>query len=310
MRPFRRILAVVDPTSDNQPALLKAAVLAKQYRANLELFASCYYSYLADIAADHGATAKSFSETTVQDVTERLAELAESIHDPSITITYRAEWHRSRHDSILEAAKAFGADLIVKDTHYHTAISRALFTNTDWSLIRESDIPLWLVKEAHGLPENPRIMVAVDLGKGRQGEGSMDESLLQAGKELTRVLHGELFVYHAFDLLPVLGAAATWAIKPEKLPVETLRAELLASREEAFNSLTGRHGIAAEGRLLKSGSVIATLPGTAIEYDASLLVIGAVTADDSHNKRIGGTAEAVLDHVPCDLLILQPARTK
>ncbi len=306
MKPYKRILAVVDPTRDEQPALRRAAMLARQYRADLEIFASCYYSYLTDIAADDGATAQSFSDVTLGDVKQRLEQLAESIRAPSLAISVRAEWHQSRHVSILEEAARFDADLIVKDTHYHTAISRALFTNTDWSLIRECATPLWLVKQDAELPEHPRIIAAVDLGEKRQKGRSMDDYLVLTGKELTRVLHGELYAYHAFDLLPILGDAATWAIKPERLPVEQLRAELRASRAESLDALASRHGIAEKFRLLKSGSVTATLPGIAVELGAALVVIGAIATDRSGHARIGSTAEAVLDHVPCDLLVLRP----
>lgn len=307
MKPFKRILAVVDPTRDEQSALQRAAMLARQYKADLEIFATCYYSYLTDIAADGGATAQSFSEATLRNVTQRFEQLAEGVRTPTLTITCRAEWHQSRHVSILEEAARFRADLIVKDTHYHTAISRALFTNTDWSLIRECKTPLWLVKQGDAMPEHPRVIAAVDLGEKRHKGGSMDDELVLTGKELTRVLRGQLYVHHAFDLLPVLGDAATWAIKPERLPVEELRAELRASRGEALDALASRHGIAAEYRLLKSGSVTETLPGTATELGAAVVVIGAIATDESGHVRIGSTAEAVLDHVPCDLLVLRPA---
>ncbi|MGB5579010.1 MAG: universal stress protein [Woeseia sp.] len=306
MKPFRRILAVIDPTRESQGALGRAAALAKLYGADLRLFASCYYSYLTDIAADYGPAAQSFSETTLKTVKDRLEQLAESVRSAGVSISCQAEWDRSRHGSILAAAGQFGADLIVKDTHYHTAISRALFTNTDWSLIRESTVPLWLVKKDQEFPAKPVVIAALDLGEERKNAPSMDGFLLLAGREITRVLRGRLYVFHAFDLLPMLGDAATWAIKPERLPLEKLRSELRLSRAEALDALAGRHGISAEYRLLEAGPVTDTLPGMATQLQASLLVIGAAASNDKALNRIGGTAEAVLDHVPCDLLILRP----
>ncbi|NNL53629.1 MAG: universal stress protein [Woeseia sp.] len=306
MRSFRRILAVVDPTSDMHSGVRKAAGLAKVYQAELTLFASCYYSYLTDIAIDHESAAESFSDATLKDVELRLEKLAESLRATGLNVSCNAEWHRSRHGSILEAAGRLGADLIVKDTHYHTAISRALFTNTDWSLIRESKIPLWLVKKNEDFSKKPRIIVAVDLAQQQDAVSSMDEFLLQAGQELTRALHGRLYAFHAFDLMPMLGSAATRAVKPKRLPLEELRSELRTGRAEALDVLAGGQGISAEYRLLKAGSIVDTLPGTAIEIDASLLVIGAIGSAGTSPQRIGSTAEAVLDHVPCDLLILRP----
>ncbi len=305
MRPFRRILTVIDPTTEKQAALERSVMLSRQYRADIELYASCYYSTLTDIAAEHGAAAKSLSDATVRDVQHRLDALADGIRAPGKAVSCRAEWQPSRHDSIIAEAERIEADLIVKDTHYHTAISRALFTNTDWSLIRESSVPLWLARPGTEFPENPTIIAAVDLASAGDAGGHMDETIVLAGKELARALHGSLFLFHAFDPTPALGSAATWAVKPKRLPVEELRAELRDVRTEALDALAGRHGVPPNCRLLKSGPVKGLLPGTAVEIGASLVVMGVNAGRGDRHKNIGSTAEQVMDHVPCDLLVLQ-----
>lgn len=311
MKPFRRILTVVDPTNEAQPALERSVMLSRLFRADIELYASCYHSTLTDIAtSEHGAAVRDHSEATVSAVRQRLETLAASIRSPASSVSCRAEWHKSRHGSIVAEAKRIQADLVVKDTHYHTAISRALFTNTDWSLIRELQVPLWLVRTGTALAEKPRIIAAVDLAEATGASDGMDESILEAGKELTRALHGTLCVFHAFDPMPVVGSAATWAMKPERVPVEKLRAELMESRTEALSALAGRHGVSPSCRLLKSGSVVATLPGTALEIGAGLVIMAAHTGRGAAHATIGSTAENVMDHVPCDLLVLKPGTTE
>lgn len=306
MKPFRRILTVIDPTTDEQAALDRSVMLSRQYRADIELYASCYYSTLTDIATNHGAAAKSLSDATVRDVEKQLEALADGLRAPGKAVSCRAEWRPSRHGSIVAEAARIDADLIVKDTHYHTAISRALFTNTDWSLIRESTVPLWLTRPGTDFPENPTILAAVDLAAATGTDGHMDEAVVLAGKELARALHGTLCLFHAFDPMPAVGNAATWALKPERLPIEELRAELRGARTEALDALAGRHGVAPNCRLLKSGPIRGTLPGTAVETGAALVVMGANAGRGDRRDLIGSTAEAVMDHVPCDLLVLQP----
>lgn len=306
MMPIRRILTVIDPTSDEQPALERSVLLARLFRADIELYASCYFSTLTDVAAAHDSAMRSYSEATVRDVEQRLEALAEGIRSMATKVSCRAEWHKSRHGSIVAEARRIGADLIVKDTHYHTAISRALFTNTDWSLIRESTVPLWLVRKGTDLSDKPRLLAAVDLGEATGAADGMDESILVTGKELSRALRGTLCVFHAFDPMPAVGDAATWAVKPGRLPIEKLRAELQQSRSEALAALAGRHGVVPNCRLIKSGSIVATLPGTALELGAGLVIMAANAGRDGIHATIGNSAEDVMDHVPCDLLVLKP----
>jgi universal stress protein E len=45
------------------------------------------------------------------------------------------------------------------------------------------------------------------------------------------------------------------------------------------------------------------LPAFAREQNASLVVMGAVARSGLKRRIIGSTAEHVLDHVPCDILI-------
>ena len=53
-----------------------------------------------------------------------------------------------------------------------------------------------------------------------------------------------------------------------------------------------------------------TLPAMARALKASIVVMGAVSRSGLKRLLIGNTAEAVLDALPCDVLILKPGRFK
>ncbi|MDZ7643067.1 MAG: universal stress protein [Woeseiaceae bacterium] len=127
MKPVKKILAVADPTSDAQPAVARAGQLARLCKADLELYIASYYSTLTDIAADQQPAAQKVSEAMLTQLGKNLEQLADGLRRDGVSVSTRVEWRRSLHESIIEEAERCGADLIVKDTHYHTAIDRALF---------------------------------------------------------------------------------------------------------------------------------------------------------------------------------------
>ncbi len=62
--------------------------------------------------------------------------------------------------------------------------------------------------------------------------------------------------------------------------------------------------------LLKTGTPEDELVETAAELKADLLVMGAVSRSGLGHSHIGSTAEAVIDNVTCDVLIVKPRQFK
>ena len=75
---------------------------------------------------------------------------------------------------------ALKADVVFKDTHYHSALSRALFTNTDWSLIRTCPVPLWLVSPRK-IFQHQNIIAAIDPFHEHDKPAAMDDQILSIG---------------------------------------------------------------------------------------------------------------------------------
>lgn len=307
MKPPKRILCVIDPTEDDQPAMARAAMLAKAFDAKLRLYISYYYAYLTDIADDYGPVGGSFSDATIQAFQNRLEDMAEQLRSDGHSVSAKAEWKKDLPRSIIEEADRWGANLVVKDTHYHTAISRALFTNTDWILIRRCPVPLWLVKPTVDFSARPGVIACVDPVREHDKPESLDHDILSAASMLATELNGDLYAFHAFNPLVPVGKAATWAIGPEELPIDKLSGRMRDDHAAAFGELVEQYGVADKRRLLRDGTTQATLPPAALDLGTSLVVLGAVKRPQLREAVIGSTAESVMDHVPCDLLILKPS---
>jgi len=161
MRSISKILSVIDPTAKDQPALRHAAWLAKKAGAELELLVCYYNEYLSgDRLFDSPSLEKARSEV-IGNQEQHLEVLAEPIRGTGIVVTTTAVWDHPLFEGIVRHAINSNADIVFKDTHHHSAVTRALLTNTDWNLIRTCPIPLWLVKP-EDLPESPIFVAAID----------------------------------------------------------------------------------------------------------------------------------------------------
>ena len=143
MHKIKKILAVIDPTVEKQPAMHRAAWLAKRTGAELELLVCYYNEYLSgDRLFDSPSLEKARAEV-IENHENQLEALAEPIRQDGVVVTTSAVWDHPLFEGIVRQAIASDADIVVKDTHHHTAVARALLTNTDWNLIRACPLPLW-----------------------------------------------------------------------------------------------------------------------------------------------------------------------
>ena len=138
------ILVVVDPSATTQPVLKRAACVADALGWELELL----------ICLHEGLPSRMWGAADLQAV--RRALLAHQLgylrglgrEHPGLSINAKAVWDRPLHEAIIRETLRSEPRLVMKDTHFHSTISRALVTNTDWHLIRDCPAPLWLVRGA------------------------------------------------------------------------------------------------------------------------------------------------------------------
>ena len=62
----------------------------------------------------------------------------------------------------------------------------------------------------------------------------------------------------------------------------------------------------AERTHLHAGNPIDLLPQICADISADLVIMGAISRSRLENAVVGSTAENILDHMGCDILILKP----
>lgn len=305
MERVTRILAVLDPTTDAQPALDRAAAVARANGASLELLLCYYNEYLAEEHARPFPSLEEARRELVGNLERRLEEAAAPLRSSGLDVTTTFLWEHPLYRGIARHAAATNADLVFKDTHQHSVLARALFSHTDWELIRSCASPLWLVKPG-AWPDKPVFVVAVDPMNEHDKPAALDDELLSAAKVLAKATGAEVHAFHAFDPRLALAAGTANAYIPVSLPFDEIEASMRKEHGARFDELVAFHGIPKERSHLVSGATHDALPELARELGASLVVMGAVARRRLQRLIIGSTAERTLEHLPCDLLVIKP----
>ncbi len=300
-----QIMCVVDPTVEKQPALQRAAWLAKATGAKLELFICYYNEYLSGGRLFDAPSLESTRKEIVNGFEKRLTELAEPLKSTGLGVSTCVIWDHPLYEGIVRHAAAIGADIVFKDSHHHSALSRALLTNTDWNLIRTCASPVWLVKEGD-LPDKPILIAAIDPMNEHDKPAALDDEILVLSKEISQAANADLHVLHTYDPRMAIATTTANAYIPVSLPFDEMEQQMRELHGKRFAEITEYHGIDKKHSHLVSGLTHEELPALAGKLQATVVVMGAVARNRLKRLFIGSTAERTLDHLPCDLLIVKP----
>jgi len=283
------ILVVVDPAAgSHQPALGRAAWLAKQVGARLELFACDY-----DPAVSGARGAAAVREEAQKNLRRTLEGFAAPLRQQGLSVSVDAVCQHPFGAAIVEKAAAHDYWLVAKDAHHHNLAQRTLLTNVDWQLIRECPVPLLLVKDRK-LAAEPVVLAAVDPLNEHDKPAALDDRIFTFAADLARVLRGHLHVVHSYGT--PLGA---------ELPPDAVK--LIADEHRAAMArFLDTHAALRGHPHLYEGMAHECLQKAASEHAADIVVMGAVARRGLKRLFIGSTAERVLDRLPCDLVIIKP----
>ena len=315
MKEVRKILAVLDPTNEEQPAARKAFTIAVRSGAEVELFICDYDQHLSGERFFDSTGLKRAREHIIEQHKKRLTQIADELRSEvpgadQLKIHLDARWDNPRDDAILRKLAQSKAELLVKDTHYHNVLKRTVFTNTDWELIRGCESRLLLAKP-EPWKERPVIVVAVDPTHVNDKPAALDKLLLDTAAQLAKDTDGSVHIFHACDAATAYAVSADSIAFPVSVPVREIAENLRSHHRDAMDELLGSwtSDIKFESHFIE-GETRESLLTLIDEVQADVVVMGAVARNALQRMFLGSTAERVLDHLPCDLFIVKAARTK
>ena len=305
MNKIKKILAVVDPTVADQPAVRRAAWLAKHCGAELELLVCYYNEYLSGDRLFDSPSLEKARDEVIENHEKHLETIAEPLRAEGIVIKTTAIWDHPLYEGIVRHACEAGTDIVVKDTHHHSAVTRALLTNTDWNLIRTCPTPLWLVKP-QDIAETPVFVAAIDPMHQHDKPAALDDEILHVSKGVAAKVGGDVHAFHAYDPRIAVATATANAYIPVSLPFDEIEQQMHEDHLKRFNEITNFHKLDDDKAHLVAGLTHEELPLIAEKLQADVVVMGAVARNRWKRLFIGATAERTLEDLPCDLLIIKP----
>jgi universal stress protein E len=298
------ILAIVEMERFPLEVATRAARIAKLYDADLKLVLSDpTVSYLRSsfmISVD----SKQIANTVRQAQEEEIERLVAAIANFGLNVSTSIVQERPASDAIVAMALDCEPLLVVKGTVYHSPAERATFAFNDWQLIRKLDFPLWLVKPNHW-DNHPTIVAAVDPMHLHDKKGDLTEAIVNIAKSLAEKCDGKLLLLHTYERLEEVSSFAKFEFKPMKIPVRELEKKMRDDHRRHLDGLAAKNDIDPGAVHMLPGRTREILPAFARTQGADVVVMGAVARTGLVPRIIGSTAEHVLDHVPCDILVVR-----
>jgi len=299
-----KILVVVE--LDNMPGAVvrRAAWLANLLGCDLDLVL-CDSS--ASVLGDGffvSNEAREIGQKIRQAQDEMVDDLAEEARKEGVTVATDVLVERPIADAIIERAEEYGPDFVVKGTHYHSVAERAIMVDTDWQLIRACPYPLWLVK-AGDFQEKPFFIAAVDPTHEHDKPAALDHAIIKAARSIAEPAGADLHLLHTYERLVGIGSEANKTFKAIRLPIDEIDQRMQKEHRDALDALAGQYGFDDKHVHQLPGKTREVLPMFARADNADLVVMGALARWGIKRMVLGSTAERVLDHLPCDVLIVR-----
>ena len=296
------LVAIADPTARSSAALAKAAMLARKSGAEVTIFHSLYSPYVAGEQFYSPDALEKDIEGAVNARKAQLAKLAKQFEKDGLRVRMRVRWDYPVYESIVREAVRERVDLVVAESQRHTRVARVVLSNTDWQLIRLCPCPVLFVKTTKPY-DRVRVLAAVDPLHAHAKPEALDTRILQVGSDLAEAFNGRLHAVHSYLLATPFTSGVL--MEPVPLPVNVAE-QHLAQVRKAFDELTAPFALGPRRTHLRAGNAGEEIPAVAEEIGAGVVVMGAVSRSGLKRLFIGSTAERIIDHLKCDVLVIKP----
>jgi universal stress protein E len=305
-RRIKSILVAIEyPHERGQSGLARAAQLAKRHGARLTLV-HCVFDPNARRMFPGLAEPRETIDRLLADRRAGLERLARPLRRRGIKVASQALWDYPAFAGIVREVLRSNSDLVVAETHKHAFGVRLFLTNNDWQLIRLCPAPLLLVRSTAKYGKT-RILAAIDPLHSRAKAAHLDDRILELAGGMASAHGGRLDVVHAFVPLSIVIAGGV--AEPVIVPVDPRVERRHAERVKRTVERTVRPLRLPQQRLhVTAGQPERVILDTAKRLRTDIIVMGAASRRGIERIFIGSTAEAILDRLPCDVLVVKSPR--
>lgn len=323
---FKKILVVCSGSVDDRKALRRAAVLADEGGAEVEIFSVVGPQPGADFVSTLGGASQDRLDALRREdrstaITEHLQETGLSA-DTSITVVTGKPFLE-----IVRHVMASECDLVVKAAVHFGALHQQIFGSEDLHLLRKCPVPVWIVRDAHvsdagpipqAMPEKPLVIAAVDFdldadddASAVSSEEALNQHIVGAALEIARVHGAGLTLIHAWEapaeglLQRAAPGISTDEVTAYVHSVERRHRAALDVLAGQVRSAGAAAGVPVSGILLR-GDPDEIIPEHVNEAGPLALVMGTVGRSGIYGVIIGNTAEDILTAIDGSVLAVKP----
>ena len=209
-------------------------------------------------------------------------------------VTLKVVWRKDIHPWLIKRA-ATGFNGVIKTGHRSES---AMYTSTDWHLIRECPAPVLIVAEKKW-NRTRSVLATVDLGTRNRQKQKLNHKVVEQAKLLSRALDAPLNIVCAIEVPRLLADMDLVDVR-----------QYVKQQKEAMaphlRELALAHSLPRSAFRCKKGPVSKVIGSEAARVRAQLVVMGTIGRRGVKARLICNTAEAVLRHLRTDILAIKP----
>lgn len=295
-----QLLLIASSRMQRTPAFKRAVAMAEACHCGLRILAVDYIRVLEVLGFFNQEILATLRDSYLQTHRRWLEDEAAYERKRGLDCSVHVMWSDRVAEEVSHCLASMQPAMLIKDVHHESVLKRVFSTPLDWHLLQECRCPVQLVTPTHhALPR--KILAAVNLYRADDMDLRLNDAILLEATELGRQTGATVHVLYVYDWSAIYAAGMPHL----GMPIESGFEEALSdAHEEAFARLCARHGIDHRHRHFLTGTPISTINGFARQNEFDLLVVGTLPR---HNLPLimGNTAEALLGHAPCSVLIVK-----
>ena len=271
---------MLDPTCMEQAALETGVGVVKNYKkfrsidAELHVYCCINAESVALVPKRDEAQTR---DATVARVSDWLERLVTSIRSEGIAVETEVEWVDDWRKALPVAAARQNSAIVVKNMTQHSRFVRMVRDTSDWTLIRECECPVFLVKT--GKPfQIDSVLVAVKHSPDEESYEKANQDILDAARRMAGDLGARLHAVTCYE--------------GDRRPDRQRFADKCGLERSQVSAASG-----------KPERIIAEV---AAEKGSDLVIIARVARPESPGE-VGKTARKVIDEIDTDVLVLPVA---
>jgi len=293
-----KILIVLDVNEDFRqgpdefPIEIEKALrfVSEKSQTELIIIGCGFEEYLHESYSSFAKDEVDIRKQYVDQLEERLAKVANHLHEKGYWVTSKIHWAYPRYEQIAKEAEEFDVDLVIQHVNRNVDEDNPTLSNDAWQLVRSCKRPLLLIRDK-AWPSKPILLAAVDPTHSEQKRIQLDSKIMEAGLTTKAEIGGELHIGHA------CSAGAHPFSSPDAI---------VEKHQQAMDEFMAGYDVAPGFVHLSKEKPIIALRNLKQELHVDIIVMGVISKSRLAEALVGNTAQGVLDYLHADVMVLRP----